>query len=92
MEGEVPGLERGMGGDSGEKQFPSTPLRAGSLRLWRFGMTERPLTTENTESAEENLSRHFLQQLLVNVEVGVDVLHVVVFFEGFDEANHGRRL
>ena len=28
----------------------------------------------------KNLAGDFLQQLLINIEIGVDVLHVVMFF------------
>jgi hypothetical protein len=41
---------------------------------------------------EEQLSCHFLQQFLIYVEVGVDVLHVVVIFERLDQPNHRRGL
>jgi hypothetical protein len=34
-------------------------------------------------SFRKKLSSHFFQQLLVNVEVGVNVLHVVMLFERF---------
>src|SRR5215472_10348700 len=35
------------------------------------------------------LSGNFFQQLLVNVEVRVDVLHVIVLFESFHQPDHG---
>ena len=39
-----------------------------------------------------HLPHDFFQHLLINVEVGVDVLYVVVLFEGFHQANHRRGL
>ncbi len=45
------------------------------------------------KSKMTRLSRDFFQQLLVDVEVRVHVLHVVVLFERFHQADHriGRR-
>jgi len=39
-----------------------------------------------------DLAGNFLKHLLVNIEVGVDVLYVVVLLEGFHQANHRRGL
>lgn len=36
----------------------------------------------------KRLSRNFFQQFLIDVEVRVDVLHIVMLFEGLHEANH----
>src|SRR3977135_3322470 len=35
-----------------------------------------------------SLASYFFQQLLVNVEIGVDVLHVVVLFERLHQPDH----
>src|SRR5205085_10873500 len=45
-----------------------------------------------SDSCVRRLSRDFFQQLLVNVEVSVHVLHVVMLFERLHQANHGRGL
>src|SRR2546427_2900705 len=34
------------------------------------------------------LSRNFLQQFLINIEVGVDILHIVMLFKSFHEPDH----
>ncbi len=36
-----------------------------------------------------DLAGHFLQQFLIDIKVGMNVLHVVVLFQSFDQANHG---
>ena len=36
----------------------------------------------------QDSARHFLKQLLINIKVGVDVLHVFVFFQRFQQADH----
>src|SRR5208283_4603996 len=40
----------------------------------------------------QNLSRDFFQHLLIDIKVGVDVLHVFVIFEGFEQTDHLRSL
>src|SRR5437879_6166247 len=48
----------------------------------------RPQGRLSGKSSTAQLARHFLQQLLVNIEVGVNVLHVILVFERFHEPNH----
>ena len=38
------------------------------------------------------LACNFFQQFLIDVKVGVNVLHVIVFFERLHQANHRVRL
>ena len=38
--------------------------------------------------SDVRLARYFFQKFLVDIEIGVDVLHVVVFFERFHQADH----
>ena len=47
----------------------------------------RPTRTAQTQN-RTLLARNFLQLLLVNVEVGVNTLHVVVVFDRFQQADH----
>ena len=40
-------------------------------------------------NCRERLTRHFFQQLLVNIKVRVDVLHIVLILQSFHKPNHG---
>ena len=53
----------------------------------------RPCEAAQTIFFEKLSAGNFFQQLLIDIEVRVDVLHVIVVFERFDQANHlrGRR-
>src|SRR5207302_8932956 len=45
----------------------------------------RPQGRLSGKSSTAQLARHFLQQLLVNIEVGMYILHIILVFERFHE-------
>src|SRR5258705_10149003 len=60
-----------------------------------FKSKSRPRGTASRNSdcwCGPKLADDFFQELLINVEVRVDVLHVVVVFERFDQPDHLRSL
>lgn len=42
-------------------------------------------------SSLKTLPGNFLQQLLIDIEIRVDILHIIVFFERFHQPDHRRR-
>src|SRR2546421_608923 len=70
------------------KTFPDQGSRNSNKTCAQYEKS-RPSMGGLLISRLKKLSGHFFQQLLIDVEVRVHVLHVVVLFERFHQTDHG---
>ena len=67
--------------------------REGKTSAIRSGSgAEAPLHNLGGLHTPKLAGSNFFEKFLVNVKVGVNVLYIIVLFEGFDKSNHLRSL